>query len=244
MTVSAREFDVWLARAGLPTSSTEIGRRLDMRRSTIKTQRVRNRVSEEVVVALARSFNLNPLGALSEFEPYLVLQLDQPPPTKAELLSQVTHTDLFAELLSRNRADMARLIGAHYEMSRIPHPDGVRAWIDAIDPGNIRTEMSHQSGVATTNLSTMLSENRMAPELALLASTIAGVSQVSGLVVTGLLTPPEANWPPLGRENALRDLDDLDVIDFTDQRLKGLRRRVKRKLDAEETAQALWETLG
>ncbi|MBG6226557.1 hypothetical protein IWX63_003156 [Arthrobacter sp. CAN_A2] len=244
MTVSAREFDAWLDRAGLPTSSTEIGNRLSMRRSTIKTQRVRNRVSEEVVVALARSFNINPLGALSEFELYLGLQNTQPPPTRAELLSQVTHTDLFAELLSRNRTDMAHLIGAHYEMSPIPHPDGVRAWIDAIDPGSIRTEMSHQSGIATTNLSTMLSDNRLAPELALLASAIAGVSQISGLVVTGLLTTAEANWPSMGRENALRDLDDLDVIDLADQRLKSLRRRVKKKLDARENAHALWETLG
>lgn len=244
MTVSTREFDAWLDRAGLPTSSTEIGRHLDMRRSTVKTQRVRNRVHENVVVGLARSFNLSPLRALAEFDPYLALQGEQPRPTEAELLSQVTHTDLFAELLSRNRADMARLIGAHYEISSLPHPDGVRSWIDAIDPGNIRSEISHQSGVATTNLSTLFSENRLPPELALLASTIAGVSLVSGLVVTGLLTAEEAGWPLLGRENALRDLNDLDLIDLTDQRLKNLRRRVKKTLDAQDTVQALWETLG
>lgn len=90
----------------------------------------------------------------------------------------------------------------------------------------------------------MLSDNRLAPELALLASAIAGVSPISGLVVTGLLTTAEASWPSMGRGNALRDLDDLDVIDLADQRLKSLRRRVKKKLDARETAHALWETLG
>ena len=244
MTVSAREFDAWLDRVGLSTSSTEIGRLLNMRRSTIKTQRMRNRVSEEVVIGLARSSRLSPLESLAAFEPYHLLQHDQPPPTEAELLSQVTHTDLFAELLSRNRADMARLIGAHYELSPIPHADGVRNWIDAIDPGNLRAEMSHQSGIATTNLSTLLSENRLPPELALLASSIAGVSPIGGLVVSGLLTPQEGGWPVLGRENALNSLEDLKLIDLTDQRLKSLRRRIKRKTDAKTTAHALWETLG
>lgn len=244
MTVSAREFDAWLDSANLPTSSTEIGRILNMRRSTIKTQRVRNRVSEEVVIGLARSFRLSPLRALSGFESYHSLQNDQPPPTRAELLSQVTHTDLFTELLRRNRADMAAIIGAHYELSPIPHADGVRAWIDAIDPGGIRTEMSHHSGMATTNISTLLSENRLPPELALLASSIAQVSLISGLVVTGLLTTQEAGWPPQGRENALNALDDLDLLDLTEQRIKSLRRRVKKKIDAQNSAHALWETLG
>ena len=244
MTVSAREFDAWLNRVDLPASSTEIGRLLNMRRSTIKTQRMRNRVNEEVVVGLARSFHLNPLHSLAVFEPYQALQQYQPPPTAAELLSQVTHTDLFAELLSRNRADMAALIGAHYELVPIPHTDGVRKWIDAIDAGNLRAELSHQSGIATTNLSTLLSENRLPPELALLASSIAGVSLVGGLVVTGLLTPQEGGWPALGRENALNALEDLELIDLTDQRLKSLRRRIKRKMDAKNTAHALWETLG
>lgn len=243
MTVSAREFDAWLDRAGLPSSSTEIARRLDMRRSTIKTQRVRNRVSEDLIVGLARSLDLSPLQALAEFEPFHELQGEHPPPNTSELLSQVTHTDLFAELLSRNRADLAQLIGAHYEMSPVPHPESVRAWIDAIDPGNIRAEISHQSGIATTNFSTLLSENRLPPELAVLASNIAGVSPVGGLVVTGLLTPQEAGWPQQGRENALRDLDDLQLIDLTDQRLKSLRRRIKKKIEARDTAQALWETL-
>lgn len=244
MTVSAREFDAWLDRANLPTSSTEIGRVLNMRRSTIKTQRMRNRVSEDVIVGLSRSFGLSPLRSLAEFDPYYSLQSDQPPPTMAELLSQVTHTDLFAELLRRNRADMAAIIGAHYELSPIPHADGVRAWIDAIDPGSIRTEMSHHSGMATTNLSTLLSENRLPPELALLASSLAQVSLIGGLVVTGLLTPQEAGWPAQGRENALNALSDLDLIDLTDQRLKSLRRRVKKKIEAQNSAHALWETLG
>lgn len=244
MSVSAREFDAWLERAGLPTSSTDIGRRLDMRRSTIKAQRVRNRVSEDVIVGLARSFGLSPLSALAEFDPYLTLQNEQPPPTTAELLSQLTHADVLAELLSRNQASMAVLIGAHYEMSPIPHADGVRAWIDAIDPGTIRADMSYQSGIATTNLSTLFSENRLPPELAMLASSIAGVSLLGGFVATGLLTPQEAGWPAQGRENALTSLGDLELIDLTEQRLKGLRRRVKKKVDAQETAQALWETLG
>lgn len=244
MTVSAREFDAWLNRVDLPTSSTEIGRLLNMRRSTIKAQRMRNRVNEEVIVGLARYFQLPPLHSLASFEPYQALQHNQPSPTSVELLSQVTHTDLFAEMLSRNRADMAVLIGAHYELSPIPHTDGVRNWIDAIDPGNLRADLSHQSGIATTNLSTLLSENRLPPELALLASSIAGVSLIGGLVVTGLLTPQEGGWPPLGRENALNALEDLQLIDLTDQRLKSLRRRIKRKTDVKDTAHALWETLG
>lgn len=244
MAVTAREFDAWLKRRSLPTSSAEIAQHLNRPASTIKTQRFRSRISEEVIVSLARSFNLAPLDALTEFEPYQALAQLQLPPTTTELVSQLTHTDLLAELLRRGSAHMARIIEGEYTLSPIPHADGVRAWIDAIDPGNVRAELSDRTGIATTNLSTLLSENRLSPDLAMLASSLAEVSQISGLVVTGLLTPEEGNWPPMGRVNALKDLGDLELIDLTDVRLKGLRRRVKKNIETHQTAEALWKAIG
>lgn len=244
MSLSAREFDAWLDEAGLPASSADIARHTGRRYSTITTQRFRGRITEDVVVKLSRSFHLDPLTALAHFEPYQGLDVDRRPPSTAELISQLTHNDLLVELLSRNKADLARLLGANYLISPIPHPDGIRKWIDAIDPGNIRSEMSARSGIATTNLSTLMSENKLSPDLVILAASIADVSPLGGLVVSGLLTPEEAGWPAQGRENALRDLEDLALLDLMDQRLKSLRRRLKKKIDSQDTAQALWETLG
>ncbi|WP_104119076.1 hypothetical protein [Arthrobacter sp. B1805] len=244
MSLSAREFDAWLAEAGLPTSSADVARHTGRRLSTITTQRFRSRITEDVVVQLSRAFNLDPLRALAYFEPYQGLDANPRPPSTDELVSQLTHNDLLVELLSRNKADLARVLGASYLISPIPHPDGVRKWIDAIDPGNIRSEMSTRSGIATTNLSALLTDNKLSPELSILAATIADVSPLGGLVVSGLLMPEEAGWPPQGRENALRNLEDLVLLDLLDQRLKSLRRRLKKKIESQDTANALWETLG
>jgi hypothetical protein len=120
----------------------------------------------------------------------------------------------------------------------------VRAWIEAIDPGDLRQQLSERSGIARQNLSAQLTAGRLSPGLAIEASRIAGVSLTSGLVVTGLLTCAEGGWPITGRADALNALSDTDLVLLARDRLDALGKQL-RKADADENRdRALWENLG
>lgn len=243
MAVSAQEFNDWLRSHRLPNGTSELSKLLGLNRATLNKQRLRGRVSETIVVALARVAQMNPITALGEFSQYRGVPGGLKPPTDAELLSQMTYTDVMVELLRRSRADLAHRL-AGYEMSQIPHDDAVRAWLDAVDPGDIRRQIAERTGVKPTNLSALLTENRLPPEVAVAAAELAGTSSASGLVVTGLVTPEEAGWPLYCRENSFDRMDDLALIDATEAKLKQLRRATKKKMDTEATVQNFWETLG
>lgn len=181
MPVPGRAFSQWLAGAGLPTGVSELSKRLDMKRTTLQNQRLRGSFSIQTVIAAARAANLNPLDVLGEFQPYAALADNRQPVTTAELLSQVSYVDALAHLLSRIKAEYARKF-AGMKMGPLPSEESVRKWIDAIDPGDLRRQLSEQAGIKASNLSAQLSENRLAPELGILASKIAGVSSGNGLV--------------------------------------------------------------
>lgn len=243
MAVAARDFNEWLHEVGLPTGVAELSKLLNMKRTTIQNQRLRGRMTIHTVIAAARAANCNPLDVLGRFPAYVTLIEERRPVTTAELLSQVTYTDALVHLLLQIRADLAERLGV-IKMSPIPSDESVRSWFDAIDPGDLRRQISAQSGVAPSNLSAQLTENRLAPELAILASRICGVSSASGLVVSGLITPAEAGWPLYGRENALSEMGDLELLDLVSARLSTLKRVVKKKVDASEDTKHYLEALG
>lgn len=243
MSVSVRAFNDWLDSVGLPTGASDLSKHLGIKRTTLQNQRIRGRVSVPTVIAAARVANINPLDALGTFEPYAELGGIRQPVTAAELISQVSYIDALVHLMSRVRADFARTLGG-VAMGPIPGEDAVRNWIDAIDTGDLRRRIAEQPGITASNLSAQITDNRLTPELAIAASRIAGVSTASGLVVSGLVTPAEAGWPLYGRENALAELGDVELIDLVSSRLATLRRHTKKKVDADEAAQNYLETLG
>lgn len=233
MSVPARDFTAWLNEVGLPTGSAELSALLGMKRTTLSNQKLRGRITVPTVIAAARAAQLNPLDVLGQFPGYTALIDDRLPVTPTELLSQVTHTDALVHLLSRIRADFARLM-AGVELSEIPNENSVRTWIDAIDPGDLRRKVSEQSGIAPSNFSAQLTDNRLSPELAILISSICGVSSASGLAVSGIITPAEAGWALYSRENVLSEIGDLELIDLVSTRLTALRRVTKKKVDTTE----------
>jgi hypothetical protein len=243
MAVSAQEFNDWLLAHGLPNGTSDLSKLLGLNRATLHKQRLRGRVSETVIVGVARAARMSPVSALGEFAQFSSLMPGLRPPSDVELLSQMTYTDVMVELLRRSRADLAHRL-AGYEMSEIPHADAVRAWIDAVDPGDLRHQLAERAGLKLSNISALLTENRLPPEVAVAAAELAGTSTSSGLVVTGLVTPEEGGWPLYCRENSFERMDDLALIDATEAKLKQLRRTTKKKMDAEATAQSFWETLG
>lgn len=243
MTVSARDFTAWLIDSGLPTSTAELSRLIGLKRTTLQNQRIRGRMTVPTVIAAARAAELNPLDVVGQFPSYTALIDDRLPVTPAELLSQVTHTDALVHLLTQIHADFAHRL-ADVKLSTIPNEESVRTWIDAIDPGDLRRQVTAQSGMAPSNFSTQLTDNKLAPELAILVSRICGVSSASGLVVSGLITPEEAGWPLYGRENALLEMGDIELIDLVSARLATLKRTTKKKVDTTEANENYLETLG
>lgn len=243
MPVTASSFNKWLAGVGLPDATSELSRLLGMKRTTLHNQRGRGNVAATTIIAAARAARINPLDALASFEPYVALLEERKPVTNAELISQVSHVDALVHLLSRIRADFAQILGV-VPLTAIPSEDSVRNWIDAIDPGDLRRHVAAEGGLALSNLSAQLTENRLNPELAIIASRFAGVSSTSGLVVSGLVTPTEAGWPLYGRENALSEINDLELLDLVTHRLATLHRQTKKRVEAEEAAADYLETLG
>lgn len=243
MSVSARDFASWLNDSGLPTGTAELSRTIGLKRTTLQNQRIRGRITVQTVIAAARAAQLNPLDVLGRFPGYEALVDQRRPVSAAELLSQVTHSDALVHLLSQISADYAhRLAGV--KLSDIPNEESVRAWVDAIDPGDLRRQVAEHSGMAPSNFSTQLTDNKLTPELAILVSRICGVSSASGLVVSGFITPSEAGWPIYGRENALLEMGDIELIDLVTARLATLRRTTKKKVDATEANKHYLETLG
>lgn len=243
MSVSAREFTEWLAIVGLPSGTSELSKQLQIKRTTLQNQRIRGRVPITTVIAAARAAQINPVTALSSFEPFAELAANQKPVTTIELLSQVSYTDAFVHLLSRIRAEFAHKLGG-VAMGPIPGTDSVRNWVDAIDSGDLRRQLSERTGISSSNLSAQLTENKLSPQLAILAAELSGVSSTSGFVVSGLITAAEAGWPMYGRENALSELGDVELLDLVSDRLVSLRRQTKKKVDAEALTTNFLETLG
>lgn len=243
MAVSAKEFQSWRSVAAPRESTTDLCRLAGIKRSTLAQQLVRGKVSETTVVRVARGCDQDPVAALSYFEEYEDLKAGSGPPTAAELISQVSYICILQLLVARSMeppASSADFPG----LCAYPHRNSVRSWFDAVDPGDLRQRLSARSGVAPQNLSAQLTAGRLAPELAVDAARLAGVSLTSGLVATGLLTPDECGWPLNGREQALAELSDADLVLLGRDRLDTLGKVLKKFENDEKSNSLLLEKLG
>lgn len=243
MPLPGAELLAWLETNGYPTSVSELSRAISLPRGTLRNQMARNSVAEGTVVALARHFGANVLRALGAFETYAGLAEDSRGPAPVEVLSQVHYADVLAELLARSGREGASGLRGR-ALVGIPHEESVRSWLDAVDNGELRRRISEETGVATNNISTQLTHNRLSPELAYAASRLAGVSPASGFVVTGLITPAEGLWPARAREDALLEASDEDLLAVAQNRLSMLQRLVRRRRAATDLETKLSEFLG
>lgn len=214
-----------------------------IKRSTLAQQLVRGKVSESTVVRVARACDQDPVEALSCFDEYKDLQEGSREPTGAELISQVTYVCILQLLVARS-VDPTSSAAVLPGLCSFPHRNSVRAWFEAVDQGDLRQRLSATSGVAPQNLSAQLTAGRLATELAVEAARLAGVSLTSGLVATGLLTPDECGWPLGGRERALAELSDADLVLLARDRLDTLGKVLKKLESDEKNNAALMEQLG
>lgn len=243
MAVSAKAFQRWRSLTAPHESTADLCRLAGIKRSTLAQQLVRGKVSESTVVSVARACDQDPVAALSYFDEYRDLQAGSRPPSARELISQVSYVCILQLLVARSvNADSgpAPVPG----LCTFPHRNSVRAWFDAVDQGDLRHRLSARTGVAPQNLSAQLKAGRLAPELAVEAARLAGVSLTGGLVATGLLTPDECGWPMGGRERALAELSDADLVLLARDRLDTLGKVLKKLETDEKDNSALLELLG
>lgn len=245
MPVSAAEFRAWLDRASISSSPTALAALTGLNRGTLNNQLRRGNVAESTVIGVARATGRNVVEVLGSFTPYSDILTHPVAPSAKELLSQIHHADLMAELQFRtSQRHYPRALRKDIPLIDFPHDGSIRAWIDAIDPGDIRHRMSDETGMALTYIATQLTENKLNPHLAIAASRAGGGSLVSGLVVTEIITPAEGGWPIRAREDALLEATDDALVEVISARITLLRRRVNQRKEASEYAEKMTELLG
>ncbi|MDM7991004.1 hypothetical protein [Arthrobacter sp. zg-Y877] len=243
MAVPARSFQSWRTVVAPGASNADLCRRTGIKRSTLGQQIVRGKVSEITVVRVARAYGKNPVEALSEFEEYSDLLGGPWLPSAAELISQVSYICILETILARATGGKASGTGCP-DLTRHPHRNAIRSWFEAVDPGDLRQQLSLKTGVAPQNISAQLSAARLAPELAVEAARIAGASLPGGLVATGLISPDEAGWPRNGQQEALAALTDSELLFLARDRLDGAGKQLRKYEHDVENELTLLENLG
>lgn len=251
MPIPAKAFQRWLHGIAPHTSTSDVCRVSGIKRTTLAQQLVRGKVAETTVVNISRAYNVNPVSALAAFDAYRLLT-DPHPPTRPELVSQISTADLLRAVLARATADpggapapaeAAEPAGSS-ALEPAPHATSVKNWVEAIDDGELRHRVSVATGIAPQNYSAQLTANRLAPELAVATSLAAGVGPASGLVATGLVTEAEAGWLPEARQSALDSLSDGELTTLAGDRLQTLGRALRRQEHDHEKTEKIWENLG
>ncbi|MET3720851.1 MULTISPECIES: hypothetical protein [unclassified Arthrobacter] len=243
MPIPAKAFQRWLHGIAPHTSTSDVCRVSGIKRSTLAQQLVRGKVAETTVVNISRAYNVNPVSALAAFDAYSLLT-DPHPPTRPELVSQISTADLLRAVLARSAADPGGAPAGSSALEPAPHATSVKNWVEAIDDGELRHRVSAATGIAPQNYSAQLTANRMAPELAVATSLAAGVGPASGLVATGLVTEAEAGWLPEARQSALDSLSDGELTTLAGDRLQTLGRALRRQEHDHEKTEKIWENLG
>ncbi|MHA7293192.1 hypothetical protein [Arthrobacter sp. HLT1-21] len=244
MAVTAKSFQLWRSRIAPDDTVSDVCRKAGIKRSTLGQQLVRGKVATSTIVGIARAYHLHPVQELGDFDGYRDLPGGIREPTDAELISQVSHIDILRLVVARSQDKEVVGRAVQLDLASFPHRNSVRAWIDAIDRGDLRQGLADGTGIAPQNLSAQLTAGRLTPELALAAARLAGVSLASGLVVTGLLTPGEGSWPANGRRRALSVMQDADLVLLARDRLDVLGKSLKKLELAHSRDRDLWENLG
>jgi hypothetical protein len=244
MPLPAKAFQRWLQGIAPNASTADVCRISGIKRTTLAQQLVRGKVAEATVVSISRAYGVNPVSALAGFDAYRDLAATVPP-TRCELVSQISTPDLLRAVLARSAVDPAGQTSAEPPpLSPAPHSTSVKNWVEAIDDGELRHRVSAATGVAPQNYSAQLSANRLSPELAIATSLAAGVGAAGGLVATGLITEAEAGWPPDARQAALDSLPDGELTTLAGDRLQALGKNLKRQEHDQQQTDKIWENLG
>ncbi|WP_243400621.1 hypothetical protein [Arthrobacter sp. Bz4] len=147
MAVTAKSFQLWRARVAPEDTVADLCRKAGIKRSTLGQQLVRGKVAIGTVVSSARAYGLNPAQELGNFDGYRDLPTGIREPTDAELVSQVSHIDILRLLVARSQDEEEAGREVRFELAPFPHRNSVRAWIDAVDRGELRQGLAARAGM-------------------------------------------------------------------------------------------------
>ncbi|RII94852.1 hypothetical protein [Clavibacter californiensis] len=244
MSVSAAAFKRWAAESALPAATLPLAKEIGVGRMALQRQLVSGRIREETVIASARAVGIHPVGALSTFEEYGDLHRGVKAPSIDEVLSQITLDDASAALLRRRGGRHAALLGEEQTWEDPPQPNGLKAWIDAVDPGGIRLQVAESLGMSPQQLSRDITANGMKPRHLIEVARLAHTSLTSGLAVAGVVTLQEAGWPADARDQAVGHLSEVELMELVQARLASAHRVARRRADDEAAARRIEENLG
>lgn len=239
MPIPAREFRQWGETVAPGANLSGLAELAHINRKTLGSQLLRGKVLEQVPVAISRSLSINPITTLAGFEGFTGLVHARTLPSSLEVLSQVHYTDILSEIARRGYPEKQ----PPTELRPFPFADSVRSWLDAIDPGKMRTHLAETVGISEAAISAQLSLNKLSPQLALEAAQYAQMSPATALVVTGVVYPEEAGWAQDLRLATLTSVSGLVLLDFADYWIGQLRRATRQALKENEVIDSLWRNL-
>ncbi|UKF26693.1 MULTISPECIES: hypothetical protein [Clavibacter] len=242
--MSAAAFKRWASDTPLPSATSPLAQAIGVGRMSLQRQLVSGRVREETVIASARSVGLDPVQALSVFSEYEDLSRGVKPPSLGEVLSQVTLEDATAALLRRRGGLHAARLSGGWIWQDPPHPDGLKSWVDAVDPGSIRMQLVERLGMSPQQLSRDITGNGLRPRHLIEVARLANTSLTSGLAVVGMVTLEEAGWPVDARDQAIDRLPELELIELVQAKLAIAHRVARRRADDDAGARRIEENLG
>lgn len=244
MSVSSTAFKRWLSAHDLPGGALPLANLVGVGRMTVHRQLVGGRVREGLVIAAARTAGLDPVAELSTFDEYDELQRGMRPPLPVEVVSQITLTDAMVEMMRRQNRTYGDLLAGVYAWQDPPQPDGLRCWIDAVDPGHLRRELADRLGMMQPQVSREITNNSMKPRHLVEAARLAHTSLTSGLAAAGVITLQEAGWPAAARSHEIKRLSDLALNELLQARLASAHRVARRRADDGQQARHIEDTLG
>ena len=167
-------------------------------RSTMFYQRSRGYLDARVLIIVARKIGRNPLEELLQFPEFSTLA-SGPPPTTAEVLSQLPVPAMMEELLGRYWG-----YSVTHDLESRPGRYNLNRWLASYDVRGRYKELAQAAGVSgQQEFSRKLTENRFSLEQLLALSEHGGLNARFSLVASGVISYAEAGFNPNLREETL-----------------------------------------
>lgn len=191
-------------------------------KSSLLYQARRGYIEASVVIAYSRGLGINPLDQLLRFEQFAIYA-DTAAPSQREILTQLPPESYMQELLNRLHGTTIEI-----DIGQIPAPYAMKRWLDSYNLWGQYDQLSERLGFASRDrLSERISRNRLTLGELVLLTEIADLTPRFGLVVAGLLSLEEANYPSTLWETTLAATESAELVDVLGDSLRWLTKRIE-----------------
>lgn len=221
MPIESSKVKRWLTSVAPEIPITQLAKLAEVSRITLHQQLRRGHVPESSVIAICRALSLPPINVLGEFSEYSDLVASGP--AMEETLAFVDWPELIQAVGRTYRGELV----LEADLGKHSFDDISRVWVDAIDPGGLRTKVCEAEGLTSSNLAASMRGFLKVP-LAVTFARLAGTPLSSAFVVAGALSPIEAGWRPNERAEALRQRPIPELLTLVESRVAAAYKQEKR----------------